>query len=388
MASRAAALASGFAVMFIAYAIRYDYGALLPSMVVDLSLTELKLGGAIFTSYFIAYMVFSPIMGGLTDRFTAKPIVVMGCALMGLGSLMLSFSKSLLEACMWYGLAGVGAAGTWTPVSAATQRWFSRERRGLALGFMIVGICTGFGLTSLVTPYILDAYSWRTCWLILGVISLLVALIVLLAFQENPNIYLSGKGHVKKLYLDVDAWLVGVSYMLVGFAILVPFTYLPMYSIKEVGAGSWISIWLISLIAVGGVAGALTLPALSDRVSDRRRVIVLSNSLVVVSSLIALLKTVEAVMASAVIFGLAYGAIWPLYGSCASEYFGEENAGKVVGFWTLFLGIGSIASPIASGALADATGTIASPLALASMVAALSLLPLTAIKRVKALKST
>lgn len=57
---RREALISGLAVMFIAYAIRYDFGVLLSDMMRDLGLYELKLGGLIFTSYFITYMIFHP----------------------------------------------------------------------------------------------------------------------------------------------------------------------------------------------------------------------------------------------------------------------------------------------------------------------------------------
>ncbi|MHC1637320.1 MAG: MFS transporter, partial [Candidatus Nezhaarchaeales archaeon] len=140
------------------------------------------------------------------------------------------------------------------------------------------------------------------------------------------------------------------------------------------------SIWLISLIALGGVVGALSLPAISDRMKDRRRMIVVSNSLVAMASMIAVMKSSSLIAASALIFGLAYGAIWPLYGSCASEYFGEENAGKVVGFWTFFLGLGSILSPAISGAVADIYGTLTATLMLNTAIALISIIPLIFIK--------
>ncbi len=147
---------------------------------------------------------------------------------------------------------------------------------------------------------------------------------------------MKGKGSFS-VYLNAKAWLIGISYFLIGFAILVPFTFLPTYSIREVGSSSDISIWLISLIALGGIIGALSLPSLSDRLKDRRYMIFVSNLLVLVASLIAMLREIFMVMLSAFIFGLAYGAIWPLYGSCASEYFGEEKCGEGCGLLDLLL---------------------------------------------------
>jgi MFS family permease len=55
-------------------------------------------------------------------------------------------------------------------------------------------------------------------------------------------------------------------------------------------------------------------------------------------------------------FGFGFGAIWPLQALCAVDYFSENSAGFIVGFWTLFLGIGLVLSPIFAGWIADATG--------------------------------
>jgi MFS family permease len=60
-----------------------------------------------------------------------------------------------------------------------------------------------------------------------------------------------------------------------------------------------------------------------------------------------------------VIFGFGHGAIWPLYAACASDYFPQKYAGSVVGFWTFFLGIGLIFSPMVAGWIADVTGKFA-----------------------------
>ncbi|MDI9620135.1 MAG: MFS transporter [Candidatus Nezhaarchaeota archaeon] len=381
-ATRIKVLISGLTVMFIAYAIRYDFGALLPSMMEDFGLVELKLGGLIFTSYFIAYTVFSPIMGGLSDKLTARPVVIASCAIMGLSAIALSAARNLLEACICYGAVGLGASGTWTSVSAAVQRWFERKRRGLALGIMVTGICLGFGVATYVTPYIIGGYGWRFCWLLLGLTSLAIAVFTSQMFGERQHIEKTREGPSSgRIYLNRNVWLMGISYFLIGFAILVPFTYLPSYSIREASLPEHASIWLISLMALGGVAGALGISTLSDRLGERRDMIFVSNSLTAIASAVAVVTDYPALVASAILFGLSYGSIWPLYSSCASEYFGEVNAGKVVGFWTFFLGLGSILSPLISGAVADAYNTLKVTFALNTAVAASSMLPLLFVKR-------
>ena len=56
------------------------------------------------------------------------------------------------------------------------------------------------------------------------------------------------------------------------------------------------------------------------------------------------------------IFGFGYGAIWPVYAACAPDYFPKKIAGSVIGLWTVYLGVGSILSPIIAGWTIDATG--------------------------------
>ena len=56
------------------------------------------------------------------------------------------------------------------------------------------------------------------------------------------------------------------------------------------------------------------------------------------------------------LFGLGYGSIWPIYAAAASDYFPRRHSGSVVGLWTLYLGAGSVVSPVLSGWTIDVTG--------------------------------
>jgi MFS family permease len=56
-------------------------------------------------------------------------------------------------------------------------------------------------------------------------------------------------------------------------------------------------------------------------------------------------------------FGFFYGAIWPMYGACARDFFPKEMTGRVFGLMTIFYGLGAMSSPPLTGYLADITGT-------------------------------
>jgi MFS family permease len=88
-----------------------------------------------------------------------------------------------------------------------------------------------------------------------------------------------------------------------------------------------------------------------------------------------------------VVFGLGYGAAWSMYAAVASDYFPGEMTGSIVGLWTVFLGVGSIVSPVAAGWLGDITGTLASSFVLAAGAGVLSLLLLVPVWRARPLSS-
>jgi OFA family oxalate/formate antiporter-like MFS transporter len=56
-------------------------------------------------------------------------------------------------------------------------------------------------------------------------------------------------------------------------------------------------------------------------------------------------------------FGFLYGAIFPMIAACARDYFPKEVAGTVLGFLTIFYGLGAMITPVVTGHLADITGT-------------------------------
>ena len=80
-----AVIIAGFFTIFIAYSIRYGYGMLLPEMLTSLSISKTQ-AGVIYSSYFIAYTLFSPLLGFMADRYDVRIILTIFVAILGTGS--------------------------------------------------------------------------------------------------------------------------------------------------------------------------------------------------------------------------------------------------------------------------------------------------------------
>lgn len=94
----------------------------------------------------------APLVGGMVQRFSARSVMMGGCALVALGFLLASFATNVVMLIGIYGTligAGFVAMGI-VPCSTLVTRWFN-EKRGLALG--IINLFPGMALFPVIVTY-------------------------------------------------------------------------------------------------------------------------------------------------------------------------------------------------------------------------------------------
>jgi len=381
-----AIIIAGFFTVFIAFAVRYAYGLLLPEMLPALAISKTQ-AGIVYSSYFIAYTVFSPLLGLLADRYDARFILTFFVGILGLGAFLMSYSSSVFSASLFFTLAGIGHSACWVPVVALIQRWVSDKRRGIALAFTDIGSATGIAVWSSLIPVIVATYSWRTGWMSLGLFAFVVAGMNFLLVRSHPKqesrsqhptstrfTHETVRATYKRLLYNRTFWLIGLSYLAIAFSILIPFTFLSIYAADGLAMPYEAATRLIAVIAIAGVLGKLVLGHLSDTLG-RMKVMILCGALVAAGCLgMACFQRYFTLILSTFIFGLGYGAIWPVYAASAADYFSKGSAGSVVGLWTIYLGVGSMLSPVVTGWTIDATGGYIWAFLLALIGAVISLL--------------
>ncbi len=77
---------------------------------------------------------------------------------------------------------------------------------------------------------------------------------------------------------------------------------------------------------------------------------------------------------SSVIFGIGYGALWPVYAAITTDYFPKWYSGRIIGLWTLYMGAGSIVAPPLAGWTIDTSGVFVWAFILTAATAVVSLL--------------
>ena len=141
---------------------------------------------------------------------------------MGLGAFLMSRVTTILQASLFFALAGLGAAACWAPVVALAQKWTSDERRGLTLSFIDIGSALSIIAMAAFVPFIVRKYDWQAGWMILGIITAAVGVFNFLVIKNPPQVQ-EITSRVKKtgvpfstLLQSSKFWLFGLGYMFVG----------------------------------------------------------------------------------------------------------------------------------------------------------------------------
>jgi MFS family permease len=384
-----AVLLACFLTVLAAYSIRYSYGTLLPEMLPALDINKAQ-AGVIFSSYFIAYTLISPVLGLMADRFNQRVLLAVFVVIMGAGTFLMQFPTSVFQASVFFTIAGIGCAACWAPVMALAQRWISDKRRGLSLGMIDAGSSLGVIAAGALVPIAVAESSWKVGWMWLGIMGMALGVVNFILIRDHPRVVVnktvSADSKPEKSQLSYNQiirdrrfWLIGIAYLLTGFAIIIPFTFLSTFAVQELDFPYTSAALLITIIGIGAMAGKLTLGPFSDKVG-RIRVLVLCAFLIGAGCLAMSFCRGWLLMVVCFVYGIGYGACWALYAACASDFFSKKAAGGIIGLWTFLMGLGSIIAPILSGWIADIGGTLMWSFVLAAAAGFISLLLLSVMK--------
>ncbi|MFF1635336.1 MDR family MFS transporter [Leifsonia sp. NPDC058248] len=148
------------------------------------------------TAYLIVSTISTPIYGKLSDIFGRRPLFIFAIVIFVIGSILATFSTSMIELAVFRAIQGLGAGGLMSmPLAIMGDMLAPRERAKYQGYFLAV-----FGISSLIGPLvgglfagaseILGIAGWRWVFLInvpIGIVALLVVLRFLHLPKRTPN---------------------------------------------------------------------------------------------------------------------------------------------------------------------------------------------------------
>jgi MFS family permease len=306
--------------------------------------------------------------GAVSDRLGSRFVTVGGGLLLGLSLVLSSQATALWHLHVTFGL-GVGfAAGAFlTPLSATATKWFTTNR-GLALGMISAGGGAGMLVLSPLTRWVTSAYDWRVAMIVLGDLAWLVVIPVALLVKNAPAemgaVALGGAATRQREFTTSEVlrapqfWAIALTHFACCAAHAGPIFHMVTHAIDQ-GVASMVAATVLGVSGLASIGGRISCGMIADRFGAKPTLLVgLGLQAVMVFSY---LFTHDALgfYAAAVLFGIAYGGVMPLYALVTREYFGEKVMGSAYGavflISTLGMGLGSWAG----GYIHDVFGTYA-----------------------------
>jgi MFS family permease len=326
----------------------------------------------ISTSMTIAFLMMGAAgfgWGALSDRIGARPVLVMGNVLLGLGLVMASRSTSLIEFQIWYGVViGIAGGSFFPPLIATTVGWFEKHR-SLAVSLVSVGIGVAPMTVAPFSRWLISTYEWREAQLVIG-IAVWVLLIPMAFLIRRPPALLVDAAPASAA-IGVVAPAPEKSGMTVGQALRTPqFIVLalvffaccachsgPIFhtvSFAQVcGIAPAYAVTIYSAEGVGGLAGRVVLGLAGDRFGVKPVLITGLLIQAIAAGAYLFSSNLETFYAVALIFGFAYGGVMPLYAVLARDYFGPNIMGAVFGAAAMISSLGMALGPVIGGWIYD-----------------------------------
>jgi MFS transporter, DHA1 family, tetracycline resistance protein len=121
----------------------------LPGLIEQISGANLQdaalIGGALLLTYSLMLFICAPIIGGLSDRYGRRPVLLFTLAAMGLDYLLMAWAPSLLWLFVGRAISGIMGA-TWAAANSTIADLFPPEDRGAKFGLLGGAGAAGFVL--------------------------------------------------------------------------------------------------------------------------------------------------------------------------------------------------------------------------------------------------
>ena len=300
--------------------------------------------------------------GALSDRFGPRIVVLSGALLLGLGLALASRASSLLEFQLIYGIVvGIAAGAVFAPMIATVTGWFDRHR-SLAVSLVSAGMGVAPMTISPFAQWLISAHDWRTAmltiaigaWVLLVPAALLVRRPPEEAAASSPGMPSEGgKGMTVAQALRSPQFIVlSLTFFCCCAAHSGPIFHTVSYALA-CGLPAMTAVTIYSVEGLAGLGGRVLFGLLGDRFGARRVVVAGLMVQAVGAGSYYFTRDAGEFYAVAILFGMAYGGVMPLYAVLAREYFPMRIMGTVFGGAAMVSSLGMALGPAVGGWIFD-----------------------------------
>ncbi len=323
---------------------------------------------SVVLAVFAITMAFS---GKIIDRYGPRDVTILGGALTGLGWFLASFATSVPVLTIIFGLiGGMGVGIAYSVLVAVAAHWFP-DRRGLAVGLMVLGVGFSAFFTANIAGWLIGAWGVMTTFRIFGVAIAVLTVVLALPLSFPPSGWVPlgwtppapgpGEGQTCEYNRSVmlrsssfyglwACYFIGCLAGLMAISIAKPVG-------TDVGIETGLATFLVGFFAIFNGGGRPAFGALTDKLTPR-------NTALLSFILIALASVIMWQMPMVPVYILAFAILWGCLGgwlaiapATTGRYFGTSDYPRCYGVVFLAFGAGAIAGPQLAGFIKTSTGS-------------------------------
>ena len=328
-------------------------------------------------------------IGALSDRYGPRPILLLSALVSGGAFLASSAITALWHLYLLQGFVlGVGMAASYLVPTTTVSRWFV-ARRGFALGVLLACHNSTLITGPLVSAFLINRFGLRTTYLILGGLTLCIALPAS-GFTRFPHegeaksgagAHPTGAAPARATFWntvgDRRVLSLGGCWFLLAFTWMMVVIHLVSH-VKDKGVTLEAASLALTLYGVGAIVGRILFGIAADRLGSRTTFLLCLSLQITTLALILVGPPLVAVYALVVGVGMGAAGGDTTVVKAAAEVFGVRSIGATMGVVNIGWRAGATLGPAVAGFIYDATRsyTIAFALALAGLVLSVALFQL------------
>ena len=359
---------------FVVFGLSYSFGVLADAILAEFGrsrgLTSVAFGVQTVTLYVGGVGV-----GVLVDRYGTRRMLVVGGIVLCAGLVATSLAGSLWLFVLAYGvLTGVGLSVVFVVSYATVPRWFDR-RVGLAGGLASAGLGVGMLVVAPATDALIARLGWRPTMLVLAAgTALAIAGAVALVrdrpdpatvpenefdggFDEEETLTVrEGLSDVLRIARSPSFLTLFLGWVLVYSTLYVVLSHLVLH-VVDLGISRGVGAAALGALGGASAAGRIVIGHAADRVGRVRTFATCSAVMGVATLSLVGSRSATAILAFALVYGLAYGGNGALLGPLTADLFGRGNLNATFGLMSGAFAVSGLLAPYLAGVAHDLLGT-------------------------------
>jgi MFS family permease len=309
--------------------------------------------------------IFTALIGGpIIDYVGTRRSIIMTCILVGFLGALRGFATDFWTLSIYSFLLGIVQVTIPINLIKLNLQWFAPRQLGLASGIMSFGFATGLLLGARLGASFLSPAmgGWRNVIIITGIAGVLLGFLWIFVHPADKSASTS-KFEWSSLFNSIGnvaqfryLWILGFIGFGVSGLMFGMIGYVPSY-LREIGWAGLDADTAISLFFFSSLIGVVPLSYLSDKIRDRRKVMIFAAAMMTVGTTIIFFANDRMfwVFTAMIIAGFAFDAFMAIQSLSLSRLDGIPMAlaGTSLGFGIMIRNIGTSISPPLGNSLTE-----------------------------------